>query len=156
VITSWAGGRVRERRASMCRLTFLQCGCVPGVCARDLVSDCQALIRQCNAAVFSVGEDTGRAGAGRQEGAVRQRQEVWRQGGRSANLHACGLPKLPPCSGSGIERSDRSAHRSTCSDSETACRCTCWTFHGSCDKGWLFKSERPMLKSVMLKVSSDQ
>ena len=62
----------------MCRLTFLQYGCVPGVCARDLVSDCQALIRQCNAAVFSVGEDTGRAGAGRQEGAVRQRQEVWR------------------------------------------------------------------------------
>ena len=46
-----------ERRASMCRITFLQCGCVPGVCARDLVSDCQALIRQCNAAVFSVGED---------------------------------------------------------------------------------------------------
>ena len=131
VITSWAGGRVFERRARMCRPNFMQCGCVPGVCARDLVSDCQALIRQCNEAMFSVGEDTGGAGAGRQEGAVPQRQEAWRHGG---------------VDGLGLNGAR----------AQTAYRCTCWTFHcislhflafpfvsfaRACDKGWLFKSE---------------
>ena len=32
--------------------------------------------------MFSVGEDTGGAGAGHQEGAVPQRREAWRHGGR--------------------------------------------------------------------------
>ena len=58
----------------------------------------------------------------------------------------CGLPKLPPCSGSGIERRDINFQTHV----------NCWTLHCSCDKGWLFKSEHPMLKSVTLKVSSDQ
>ena len=72
--------------------------------------------------------------------------EAWRHGGRSADLHACGLPKLPPCSGSGTKRRDINFHTHV----------DRWTLHGGCDKGWLFKSDHPMLKSVMLKVSSDQ
>ena len=149
-----------ERRARMCKPKFLQCGCVPGVCARDLISGCQVFNQtvQWNCVLGRWGHWGSRrwaprrgcpstaGGAGHREGAVPQRQEEWGHGGRSADLHACGLPKLPPCSGSGIERRDINFQTHV----------NCWTLHCSCDKGWLFKSEHPTLKSVTLKVSSDQ
>jgi hypothetical protein len=62
----WGAGVWQSKR--------LQCSHVPDAGARCRQT-VRLLIGQCNEVVFSVGEDTGGAGAGHQEGAVPQRRE---------------------------------------------------------------------------------